>query len=153
MIRTTLTLILTLTVGFSYSQKLSNEEQLKQVITKSFDEVWGIYNEDNIRKYYTDDFLLLENGEVWNNDSIVSYFNDVIKNNKKLRRVNDFTFIDVKVTGMTAWIAYQFNSVFYKGDKVARKSSYLESATAILTDDGWRLDMLHSTRTKHELFD
>ncbi|MEQ8477757.1 nuclear transport factor 2 family protein [Fulvivirga sp.] len=153
MIRKTLTLILTLIVGYSYSQQPSNEDQLKQVITSSFDEVWGIYNENNIKKYYTDDFLLLENGEVWNNDSIVSYFNDVIKNNKKLRRVNDFTFIDVKVTGMTAWIAYQFNSVFYKGDKVARKSSYLESATAILTDDGWRLDMLHSTRTKHELFD
>ncbi|MEQ8241899.1 nuclear transport factor 2 family protein [Fulvivirga sp.] len=153
MIRTTLTLILTLTVGFSYSQKLSNEEQLKQVITKSFDEVWGIYNEDNIKKYYTDDFLLLENGEVWNNDSIVSYFNNVIKNKKQLHRVNDFTFIDVKVSGEIAWIAYQFNSVFTKDDKIARKSSYLESATAILTDDGWRLDMLHSTRTKHELFD
>lgn len=153
MLKNILTLILLTIASHSFSQQLSNEDQLKQVISKSFDEVWGIYNEDNIKKYYTDDFLLLENGEVWNNDSIVSYFNDVIKNKKQLQRVNDFTFIEVKVSGKTAWIAYSFNSVFYKNDKIARKSSYLESATAILTDDGWRLDMLHSTRTKHELFD
>ena len=153
MTRKFLTLLLVTLVGYSHAQNLSDEDQLKQVITKSFDEVWGIYNADNIGKYYTDDFLLLENGEVWNEDSIVSYFNDVIKNKKQLKRVNDFTFIDVKVSGKTAWIAYQFNSVFTKDGKIARKSSYLESATAVLTNDGWKLDMLHSTRTEHQLFE
>lgn len=152
MIRLTLLAILA-TSSALFAQKPSDEDPLKQIIQDSFDEVWGIYNADNISKYYTDNFLLLENGEVWNNDSIVHYFNDVIKNKKQLKRVNDFTFIDVKVTGKTAWIAYSFNSVFTKDGKIARKSSYLESATAVLTDDGWRLDMLHSTRTKHQLFD
>ncbi len=153
MIRKYITLLFILVNSALIAQGLSNEDQLKQVITKSFDEVWGIYNADNIKKYYTEDFLLLENGEVWNNNTIVDYFNDVIKNNKQLKRVNDFTFINVKVTGKTAWISYQFNSTFFKDDKIARKSSYLESATAILTENGWRLDMLHSTRTHHEMID
>ena len=153
MMRVLFTTLFVVMTTLSFSQKVSDEDQLKQVIKGSFDEVWGIYNADNINKYYTVDFLLLENGEVWNNDTIVDYFNDVKKNKKQLKRVNDFTFINVKVTGNTAWISYQFNSTFFKSGKIARKSSYLESATAILTDNGWRLDMLHSTRTYHELID
>lgn len=58
--------------------------------------------------------------------------------------------------GITSLIHYQSATKIYKyvtitaDDKIIRKVHWLESATAILTDKGWKFDMLHSTRIKSE---
>lgn len=49
-----------------------------------------------------------------------------------------------------AWIAYKNQAVFSFDDKRTKKVYWLESATAILTKNGWKLEMLHSTRMKDE---
>jgi hypothetical protein len=49
-----------------------------------------------------------------------------------------------------AWAAYQNYANFSIDNKIVRKAHWLESATAILTEDGWKLEMLRSTRINNE---
>lgn len=73
--KTVLLLVLMLsTATFGQKSLEKEEDKIQWLIVKSFDEVWGDLNPANINKYYTPDFLLLENGEIWNNDTIKKLF-------------------------------------------------------------------------------
>jgi len=138
------------TISFGQSAIQTDKSDLKELIIKSFDEIWAELNSKNIDKYYTNDFLLLENGEVWNNDSIANYLDNAIIKKPIPNRVNSIEFIEIKVTKGMAWIAYKNEAIFSIDNKIVRKAYWLESATAILTENGWKLEMLHSTVTKKE---
>ena len=138
------------TISFGQNSIETDKSQIEKLIIESFDEIWSELNSKNIDKYYTKDFLLLENGEVWNNDSISNYLdNSVIKKPIPVR-VNSIEIIEVKVFKGMAWIAYKNQATFSLENKTLGKAHWLESATAILTENGWKLEMLHSTRTKNE---
>lgn len=128
----------------------ADRELVKQVIIDSFEDVLTNLELDKINDYYTEDFLLLENGEVWNNDSIRHYLSRALANDSKPIRTNKFEFIDVKIDGNSAWVAYQNYATFTLDDEVVTQIHWLESATAIKTVQGWRLEMLHSTVVKNE---
>jgi hypothetical protein len=138
------------TISFGQSAIQTDKSDLKELIIKSFDEIWAELNSKKIDKYYTKDFLLLENGEVWNNDSIANYLDNAIIKKPIPNRVNSIEFIEIKVTKGMAWIAYKNEAIFSIDNKIVRKAYWLESATAILTENGWKLEMLHSTVTKKE---
>ena len=135
-----------------YAQVATEKDkaQIETLINESFDQIWSALDSKNIQKFYTHDFLLLENGEVWNNDSIAYYLDNAILQKPFPKRENTINIIDTKITGKTAWVAYHNAALITVKDKIIRKTEWLESATAILTADGWKLDMLHSTRTKNE---
>jgi hypothetical protein len=136
----------------SYGQ-VSNETEktsIKNLVLESFDEIWSKLNSKNIDKYYTKNFLLLENGEVWNNDSITNYLDKAILRKPNPNRMNTIEIIEIKIANKMAWIAYQNYATFSIDNIIIRKAHWLESATAILTENGWKLDMLHSTRIKNE---
>jgi hypothetical protein len=137
---------------FTYGQSSTETEKLivEKLIVESFDEIWSELNSKNIEKYYTEEFLLLENGEVWNNDSIASYLDNAILKKPIPKRENTIQIIEIKIINEMAWVAYQNNAIFSIDDKIIRKAQWLESATAILTGNGWKLEMLHSTRMKNE---
>lgn len=122
----------------------------KRLIEQSFDEIWSELNAQNIEKYYTQDFLLLEHGEVWNNDTIANYLNAARLRKPQLTRVNTIEIIDIKMEKESAWVAYHNYATFSADGTITRKAHWLESATAILTENGWKLDMLHSTRINNE---
>lgn len=133
--------------------QVSNEmhkKQIQNLVLESFDEIWSKLEAKNIEKYYTKNFLLLEHGEVWNNDIIAKYLNTAKLNLPIPKRVNTIQIIDIKVTNKTAWVSYHNYATISVDDKVTRKTHWLESATAILTPKGWKFDMLHSTRVKSE---
>jgi len=138
------------TISFGQTSIETDKSHLKELIIKSFDEIWSELNSKNIEKYYTKDFLLLENGEVWNNDSIANYLDNAILKKPIPNRVNSIEFIEIKVTKGMAWIAYRNQAILTIENKIVRKTHWLESATAILTENGWKLEMLHSTVTKKE---
>jgi hypothetical protein len=138
------------TILFSQVSNETDKTLIKNLVIESFDEIWAKLSSKNIDKYYTKDFLLLENGEVWNNDTIASYLNKAILRTPNPKRMNTIEIIDIKVTNKTAWVAYQNYATFTIDNKIIRKAHWLESATAILTENGWKLDMLHSTRIKNE---
>jgi hypothetical protein len=138
------------TILFSQVSNETDKTLIKNLVIESFDEIWAKLSSKNIDKYYTKDFLLLENGEVWNNDTIASYLNKAILRKPNPKRMNTIEIIEIKVTNKTAWVAYQNYATFTIDNKIIRKAHWLESATAILTENGWKLDMLHSTRIKNE---
>lgn len=138
------------TISLGQSAIKTEKSQIEELIIKSFDEIWSKLNSKNIDKYYTKDFMLLENGEVWNNDSISNYLDKAVLKKPIPTRVNSIEFIEVKVLNGMAWVAYKNQAVFSLEDKVIRKAYWLESATAILTENGWRIEMLHSSDAKKE---
>ncbi|MFN8863737.1 MAG: DUF4440 domain-containing protein [Flavobacteriales bacterium] len=143
-------LICSVTTALTQSTAQSDSTLLKNFILESFDSVWGALDKDNIEKYYTDDFLLLEHGEVWNNDTIANYLDKAKLRKPNPTRVNRIEVIDIKLYDGRAWIAYHNYATFTIDNEVVREAHWLESATAVLTKKGWRLDMLHSTRMKSE---
>ena len=140
------------TISFGQSSIKTDESHLKELIIESFDEIWSKLNSKNIAKYYTENFLLLENGEVWNNDSVSTYLDNAALKKPIPNRVNYIEFIEVKVVNGMAWVAYKNQAVFTLENKIIRKAQWLESTTAILTQNGWKLEMLHSTRTNNEYY-
>jgi hypothetical protein len=144
-------LLLFTSIAFAQVSKESEKAIIKNLVQESFDEIWSKLDAKNITKYYTMDFLLLENGEVWNNDSIANYLNKAILRQPSSKRENTIEIIEIKISNNRAWIAYQNYATFSTDNKISRKAQWLESATAILTANGWKLDMLHSTRIKNEL--
>ena len=138
------------TISFGQSSIKTDKSNIEKLIIESFDEIWSELNSKNIDKYYTKDFLLLENGEVWNNDSISNYLDNAALKKPIPVRVNSIKIIEVKVFKGMAWIAYKNQATFSLENKILGKAHWLESATAILTENGWKLEMLHSTRTINE---
>jgi len=118
---------------------------VEEVIQKLFDEVWAGYDETAIEKYQTKDFLLLEHGEVWNNDSIVNWCKRSQARTNGMNRVNDFERIDARRDGDKLWLAYQNNGTFKK-DSTVFKLGWLESVVAVKEDSIWKLELMHSTR-------
>lgn len=135
----------------------TEEPQFKKLIEDSFQEIWSNLDESKISKFYTEDFLLLEDGEIWNNDSVKIAINDIKSrfespDNKshKFERINSFEFIKSKSEGNIGWIAYHnYADMLMNGTSIA-KIHWIESATFVKEKNGWRIQSLHSTLFKEK---
>ncbi len=90
----------------------------------------------------TKDILLLENGAVWNLDTLVQKVNQNTASDFK--RINTIAFIDIKISGKIAWTTYNNKAEITRSGKNSIVK-WLE--TAILTKEGglWKIKTLHST--------
>jgi hypothetical protein len=149
-LNTLLLMLFFTSAAFGQVSNETAETRIENLVLESFDEIWSTLDSKNIDKYYTKDFLLLENGEVWNNDSIANYLDNAILRKPNPKRINTIEIIDVKIANEVAWVAYHNYATFYVDSKVIREAHWLESATAILTEHGWKFEMLHSTRIESE---
>ena len=135
---------------FAQEKVLSDEVQIQNLIQESFDTLFSTFNAAAIERYYTKDFILLEDGEIWDNEFIKNYFNGAIKKQPIPMRVNKFEFIKTEVNGNMGWIAYNNYATISRNGEIIRDIHWIESAVAIKTPNGWRLKMLHSTPAKKE---
>ena len=117
----------------------------KQLIQGSFDDLWAGMDSTKILNYHTEDFYILENGEVWSNQEIRNFMNKSLKNKDRAHRENKMEFLTLEKQGSAINIAYNNFATFSQGDSIVGKAQWLESALAIPTKDGWRLRMMHST--------
>lgn len=101
---------------------------------------------NRLKELATEDFQLLEVGEVWDLDKFVS----VIKPSD-VKRLNYFNLISTHVMENVEWLSYWNKAKFVKGDEEGQVY-WLESAVLIKTDSQWRIQMLHSTRISDEGF-
>lgn len=138
------------TGAFAQNFPSSDEAEIQNLIQNSFDELFSNLDAEKLGDFYTDDFLLLEQGEVWDKAIILGYFEKAKQNPNRPVRTNRFEFIQTKIEGNRGWIAYWNYATFTQDGKVIQDIKWLESATAVKTDKGWRLDMLHSTRVEKE---
>lgn len=129
----------------SQNSEMKKEDQIKELITNSFQKIFSDLDPQSLDTYCTQDFLLLETGEVWDMDKMRNYLDRASKQEKNAIRFNSFDFIEIKIEGKMAWVAYHNKAEFKSGEKVVKELNWLESATAILTEEGWKLQLLHST--------
>ena len=128
----------------------NNEEtKLRRSVTRFFDG-FSELDPNIIKQYSTADLLLLEDGAVWNMDSIVISINrlkDQIKG-AGFTRINHLDFIQTEVKGHSAWVAYHNTAdlTFNNGQK--RKLQWLESAFSVKEGNDWKIRLLHSTKLK-----
>lgn len=126
----------------------TDEDQIQNLIKDSFQGIFSDLDPQALDTYCTRDFLLLETGEVWDMEKMRNYVNKASEQITEVKRINSFDFLEIKVEGKMAWVAYYNKAEFKQGDEVVREMNWLESATAIRTEEGWKLQLLHSTIAK-----
>ncbi len=128
------------------SQSVTAKEQqtIKQLVQDTFDDIWSKYDTSKLKTHHTEDFLLLENGQVWNNDTIANYQAKALKRPARTR-INSFEFIQFEKYGESIWAAYHNYASFTGGEDGTQKAQWLESIVAIKTENGYKLKMMHST--------
>ena len=122
------------------------EEIAKELIQGSFDKIWGGVDSTEIANYHTDDFIILEHGEVWDNDRIKTYIRGQLKRENRPLRINKMDYISIEKYGESIQMAYHNYAEFVRADTLVAKRQWLESALAVKTEEGWKLKMMHSTR-------
>ncbi len=154
--KNTVTILILLLGSILWAQS-ANEAEFKKIVENSFQEIWSNMDESTISKYYTEDFLLLEDGEIWNNDSVKVAIKDIksrfdSSENKahKFERINKFEFIKSYSDTNSGWIAYHnYADILMNGNSIA-KIHWIETAIFIKEKNGWRMNSLHSTPFKEK---
>lgn len=127
------------------------EEQIaKDLIQGVFDDIWAAADSTKLLDYHTADFVLLEHGEVWDNETIMDYMRRQNARENRPVRTNRMEYLWVDKYGESIQLGYHNYADFIEGDSVVFKGQWLESALAVPTENGWRLKMMHSTRVRRE---
>jgi len=134
-----------LSIGQSTEVSPTEQAEIKALVQGIFDDVWGGLDSTKILDYHTEDFIILENGELWDNADITAYVRNSLKNKVIHKRENSFEYISMEKQGSSIWAAYHNYASFSVAGKETGKGYWLESIVTIPTDDGWRLRMMHST--------
>lgn len=142
-----LIMFMALTAAGQQAEK-TEEDQVKELIEDSFQHIFSDLDVQALETYCTGDFLLLETGEVWDMEKMRNYLKQAAEQQSQAKRINSFDFIEIKIEGDMAWVAYHNKAEFKQGDKILREMNWLESASAIRTSEGWKLQLLHSTLAK-----
>lgn len=132
------------------SLSITKEEKqiAKDLIQGAFDDLWAGVDSTKILNYHTEDFIILENGEIWDNDRIKKFMRGQLANENRPKRINIMDYVSIEKYGPSMQIAYNNKAEFFVNDSLVSKGSWLESALAVKTKDGWRLKMMHSTWNK-----
>lgn len=125
-----------------YAQK--DKDSIEAAISRFFDGL-SEFNYDKLRDYSTTDFLLLEDGLVWNLDTLISKVNP--RKNMNIVRINKFSFIKTEQNGNMAWVSYHNTADFSLGEK-HQTIKWLESAVLTKDKGRWRIKMMHSTKMR-----
>lgn len=154
--KNTITILTLIFSSLSFAQS-ANEAEFKKLVENSFKEIWSNLDESKISKYYTEDFILLEDGEVWNNDSVKIAVNDIksrfeSEENKmhKFERINRFEFLKSHSDTNSGWIAYHNYADIKMNETSIAKIHWIETAMFIKDKNGWRIQALHSTTFKEK---
>ncbi|WP_020604220.1 DUF4440 domain-containing protein [Spirosoma spitsbergense] len=137
-------LIMVSTCLRAQSQGRSEKTKVNQAVTKLFD---GIATVDTelMKQYATDNFLLLENGAVWNMDTLINKLTR--PKGRSFSQINHLDFMETEVTGSTAWVAYN-NAADITIDGKTTTIKWLESAFLVRQGKDWKIRLLHSTVLK-----
>ena len=102
-------------------------------------------NHQGIRDSTTENFVVLEHGEVWNLDKLLS----VVRPKTSLRR-NFFSVISEDVRGDTALVNYWNKALERSENGEERTRAWLESVVVVKKRGTWRILQMHSTRLTPE---
>ena len=84
----------------------------KNLIQGAFDDLWAGVDSTKILKYHTSDFIILENGEEWDNDRIKKFMRGQLANKDRAKRINIMDYISIDKYGSSMQIAYHNKAEF-----------------------------------------
>ena len=135
-------LLLTALVPAAAQSKPSAETaRVQQAIVGVFDGFSALSLEKTM-SHCTPDVTILEDGVVWNADSITTAFKRM--EGVDFKRVNSFNFLQTEVRGNTAWTSY-YNQADVQVNGKPRQIRWLESAVLVKEGSEWKIKILHST--------
>ena len=121
----------------------ADAQAARQVIADYYDLFYRRLDERGYRALLTDDYLLLENGEIFDaNGDIAS----IPKAGDGYTRSDAFDFRTVRMLGDTAYVIYFLRSAVVEKTEAARNLEWLESAVLRRSGGRWKVALLHSTR-------
>ena len=129
-------------LAFMFCQAAAQNAGPEAAIEGFFDGLSQL-SESKMKEYTTKDFVLLENGAVWNLDTLVLKISPL--KNMNLKRVNSFTFISSEQKGDVAWVSY-YNKAEFTANEKHQTRNWVESAVLVKEADKWKIQLLHSTR-------
>ncbi len=94
------------------------------------------------RGYCTDDYILIENGEIWNMEQEAADYKK--KAHRVLDRKDYFDFKFIKILENTAYVVYNLKSDITENNKLTTKR-WSESVIFRKTENGWKIALIHST--------
>lgn len=126
-----------------YNNPTDDPENVKRVLLDYFD---GIKNKDfqKMKDVTTSDFILYEDGKVFNNDSLINMLNTF----PKFKAVYTFDNFQINVDNSSARMNYFNHGEFTINDTTQMTFNWLESATFRKEGDKWKMEFLHSTVRK-----
>ena len=118
---------------------------MQQTVIKLFD---ALSNRDSVslKNYCAADILLLENGMVWNLDSLIKKA-ITLNQSTDFKRINTIDFINSGIHENTAWVTYNLNSEITKDSKQA-SVQWMETVVLVKEKTNWKIKILHSTLIK-----
>ena len=117
---------------------------LKQIVADYYRIFFVDLDQDKYRALLTDDYLLLEHGDIQDVEKDISF---MPKPAEEYRRTDAFDFKSLKIHGDTAYIVYSLKSDIRTKKDGATKLAWLESMIFRRgSGSRWRIALLHSTK-------
>ena len=138
-----ITLFVLLSTQFSFAQ-ISEKAEVQQVVTRFFDAL-SVANIPLMKAEVSDDFILLENGEIWTIDTLANKISRP-KPEGYLRQ-NSFDFLSTKTDKNRAYVYYKNKAEISSKTRNAT-IKWLESAILRKEKGRWRMEFMHSTPMK-----
>jgi hypothetical protein len=129
--------------GCQQTQPMDSPEVLKQILFDYYD---GIKVKDlrKLNAVTTDNFILFEDGKVWNNDSLVTNLNKYYKTFDASFSQDSF---HIKVDHTSGSMRY-FSHCDCIINGTPTTFDWIESASFVKVDGAWKMNFLHSTVRK-----
>jgi hypothetical protein len=136
------------TISFnSYAQNDKSKAEVNQTLIQLFDGIAKL-DMNKIQQYSTHDVIILEDGAIWNMDSVRNIVN--MMKGTTFSRTNTFDFIQTEVKGNTAWVVYH-NTADMTINGQAMNIRWMESAVLVKEGNAWKVRLLHSTTQKPQV--
>lgn len=137
------TIFSTIVFHLGYSQQKNDSTEIIHVLKEDY-KTMVTYDIDKHKSYCTGDYLLIENGEIWNMEMEAA---DYQKKAKRVLSRNDFfDFKYFKIMDNTAYAVYGLKSEITENGKLITR--HWNESTIFRKEDGaWKIALIHSTPT------
>lgn len=131
------------TADTRHTSATDDAEAVRQAVRDVYSTFSETRDKQKYRSLLTEDYLLLENGELLDIDGDLAL---MPAPDSGYRRTDAFDFRLVKVHDDTAYAVYFLRSEMTDTKEGTRRREWLESAVLRRSGTGWKMALLHSTR-------
>jgi hypothetical protein len=130
----------------SFSQSKADSIEMVNLLVSDY-ATMGTWNADEHAQNCTSDYLLIENGEIWDLPKELEYYH--AKSGTKTVRKDKFTFKHVKSEANTGYAVYDLQTdIIEKG--VLKTYHWNESVIFRRLNRQWKIALIHSTPIIHD---